>query len=72
MSQMEFFHTLAEIQASPSQPNAPAKSAEVLSFTDSKRKKRSEIALAVDNHSLGIYDVSDSQSILKGQRLKLR
>ncbi|KAL8908160.1 MAG: hypothetical protein Q9207_000983 [Kuettlingeria erythrocarpa] len=56
MSPLEFFHTLAEIQASPSQPNAPAKSAEVLSFTDSKRKKRSEIALAVDNHSLGIYD----------------
>ncbi|KAL8763704.1 MAG: hypothetical protein Q9184_000599 [Pyrenodesmia sp. 2 TL-2023] len=63
MSQMEYCRVLAEIQASPSQPNAPAKSAEVFSFTGSKRKKRSELALAVDHHSLGIYDVRSGNTV---------
>ncbi|KAL8651200.1 MAG: hypothetical protein Q9210_003390 [Variospora velana] len=53
----QYVRTLAEIQASPFQPNAPVRSSDVLSLTGLTRKKRSEIALAVDNHSIAIYDV---------------
>ncbi|KAI4124469.1 MAG: hypothetical protein LQ338_004787 [Usnochroma carphineum] len=54
---LQYVRTLAEIQASPFQPNAPVRSSEVFSFTGGSRRKRSEIALTVDNHSVGIYDL---------------
>lgn len=54
---LQYVRTLAEIQASPFQPNAPVRSSDVLSLTGLTRKKRSEIALAIDNHSIAIYDV---------------
>lgn len=55
---LQYVRTLAEIQASPFQPHAPVRSSEVFSYSGTSRKKRSEIALTVNNHSTGIYDVS--------------
>lgn len=58
---LQYVRTLAEIQASPFQPNAPVRSSDVLSLTGLSTRKRSEIALAVNNHSIGIYDVGATQ-----------
>lgn len=58
---LPYVRILAEIQASPFQPSAPVRSSEVLSFAGSSRRKRSEIALAIDNHSVGLYDVGAAQ-----------
>ncbi|KAI4092540.1 MAG: hypothetical protein LQ344_003386 [Seirophora lacunosa] len=44
---LQYVRTLAEIQASPFQPNAPVRSSDVLSLTGLSTRKRSEIALAL-------------------------
>ena len=50
-------HDLAHIPASPFGSNDHVLASEVYSVNGSTRKKRLEIVLAVDQNSIGIYDV---------------
>ena len=54
---MEHFQRLAEITASPFEKNARTWSSEVISVQGETRKKRSEIALAVNGYGVEIRDV---------------
>ena len=53
--------TLADVPKNPFGLNSPVRFSEVSSFTDLSKKKCSEIVSAVDNHGIGIYDVSTLQ-----------
>ncbi|KAL8940496.1 MAG: hypothetical protein Q9216_002783 [Gyalolechia sp. 2 TL-2023] len=48
---------LAEVPKNPLGLDTPIRTSDVSSLTGFDKKKRSEIALAVDGHSIGIYDV---------------
>lgn len=54
---MQHFQRLAEITASPFEQNARTFSSEVLSVQGETRKKRFEIALAVNGYGVEIRDV---------------
>ncbi|KAL8712109.1 MAG: hypothetical protein Q9220_003543 [cf. Caloplaca sp. 1 TL-2023] len=54
---VDYVRILAEVPISPLGPGAKSWNAEVTSYKGSKKRKCSEIALAVDNHGVNIYDV---------------
>ncbi|KAL8717043.1 MAG: hypothetical protein Q9225_005679 [Loekoesia sp. 1 TL-2023] len=64
---LQYVRTLAEVPKNPLNSDTPIRTSEVSSFTGLSKRKRSEIALAVDNHSIGIYDVNNSAA-RQGQR----
>lgn len=59
---MQHIRKLADINATPSGPNARVLSSEVVSLHGENRKKRSEIALAVDGYGIEIRDVRCARS----------
>ncbi|KAL8752434.1 MAG: hypothetical protein Q9199_005745 [Rusavskia elegans] len=59
---MQYFQKLADITASPFEPNARVLSSEVQSLQGETKKKRSEIALAVNGYGIEIRDVRSGQS----------
>lgn len=62
---MQYFQKLADITASPFEPNARVLSSEVQSLQGETKKKRSEIALAVNGYGIEIRDVRSGQSYFK-------
>ncbi|KAL8699445.1 MAG: hypothetical protein Q9224_001409 [Gallowayella concinna] len=54
---MQYVQTLAEVPTNPFEHKHRILSSEVLSSHGVSKKKRSEIALAVNNHSIGIYNI---------------
>ena len=54
---MQYFQKLADIPASPFETHARIRSSEVLSFLGETRRKRPEMALAVDGYGIEIRDV---------------
>ncbi|KAL8821541.1 MAG: hypothetical protein Q9223_000449 [Gallowayella weberi] len=54
---MQYVQTLAEVPTNPFGHKHRTLSSEVLSFHDVSKKKRSEIALAVNAHSISIYNI---------------
>lgn len=61
---LQYVRTLAEVPQNPLGSDTLVRTSEVSSFTGLSKRKRSEIALAVDNHSVGIYDVGAAQNRL--------
>ncbi|KAI4275119.1 MAG: hypothetical protein LQ337_003444 [Flavoplaca oasis] len=53
---MQYFQKLADIPASPFETHAGIRSSEVLSFQGETRRKRPEIALAVDGYGIEIQE----------------
>ena len=58
---MQYIQHLADITASPFELTTHTSSSEVLSLHGETRKKRAEIALAVDGYGIEIRDVRCAQ-----------
>lgn len=54
---LQHVRILAEVPRNPLGLETPIRFSEVSSFSGSNKKKSSEIAVGVDGHSIGIYDV---------------
>lgn len=56
---LDHVQTLAEVPADPFRSHGQIYSAEVISFRGSSTRKTSELALAVNNIGVNVYDVCD-------------
>lgn len=50
-------YTLVELPKNPIAPNGRTLASDVYALVGSKKRKRGELALALDNESVNIYDV---------------
>lgn len=50
-------YTLVELPKNPIAPGGRTLASDVYALVGSKKRKRSELAIALDNESLNIYDV---------------
>lgn len=50
-------YTLVELSKNPIAPNGRTLASDVYALVGSKKRKRSELAVALDNESISIYDV---------------
>lgn len=62
---VEHVRTLVDIPEDPFQSQSQSLSSEVTSFRNSRRKKSSELALAVNNLGVTIYDVGTAYDYSK-------
>lgn len=60
---MQYVRILAEVPKNPLGLESPIRFADVFSISGSNKKKSSEIAVGVDGHSIGIYDVRSGSII---------
>lgn len=51
-------YTLAEFPRNPINPNGRILAADVFALVGRRKRKRSELAIALDNEGVNIYDVS--------------
>lgn len=50
-------YTLVELPKNPIAPNGRTFASDIYALVGSKKRKRSELAVALDNESINIYDV---------------